>query len=91
MLLSYLRVIYRRGQPDAALTGVVVLPANRPDRDDLPRHRPRRPGWQIITTALLTALAIWALMRTAGRICTGALPRFRGRIPLRELLRYSTT
>lgn len=49
------------------------------------------PGWQIITAALVTALAIWALMRTAGRIYSGALLRFGGRVPLRDLLRPSTT
>ena len=41
--------------------------------------------------AVVTALAIWVLMRTAGRIYSGALLRFGGRIPLRDLLRSSAT
>ena len=49
------------------------------------------PGWQIITAAVVTALAIWALMRTAGRIYSGALLRFGGRIPLRDLFRSGTS
>jgi ABC-2 type transport system permease protein len=92
MLLSYLGVIYAEENPDAALT--VVLSYFPPTAPIVMTYRVAvhaAPGWQIITTALVTALAIWALMRTAGRIYSGALLRFGGRIPLRDLLRSSTT
>lgn len=49
------------------------------------------PGWRIVTTALVTALAIWALVRIAGRVYSGALLRFGGRTPLRDLLRPGGT
>ncbi len=92
MLLSYLGVIYAEENPDAALT--VVLSYFPPTAPIVMTYRVAvhaAPGWQIITTALVTALAIWALMRAAGRIYSGALLRFGGRIPLRDLLRPSTT
>ncbi len=92
MLLSYLGVIYAEENPDAALT--VVLSYFPPTAPIVMTYRVAvhaAPGWQIITTALVTALAIWALMRAAGRIYSGALLRFGGRIPLRDLLRSSTT
>jgi len=92
MLLSYLGVIYAEENPDAALT--VVLSYFPPTAPIVMTYRVAvhaAPGWQIITTALVMALAIWALMRAAGRIYSGALLRFGGRIPLRDLLRSSTT
>lgn len=92
MLLSYLGVIYAEENPDAALT--VVLSYFPPTAPVVMTYRVAvnaAPGWQILTTALVTALAIWALMRIAGRIYSGALLRFGGRIPLRDLLRSGTT
>jgi ABC-2 type transport system permease protein len=91
MLLSYLGVIYAEENPDAALT--VVLSYFPPTAPIVMTYRVAvhaAPGWQIITAALVTALAIWALMRIAGRIYSGALLRFGGRIPLRDLLRSGT-
>ena len=92
MLLSYLAVIYAQENPDAALT--VILSYFPPTAPIVMTYRVAvhaAPGWQIITAAAVTALAIWALLRTAGRIYNGALLRFGGRIPLRDLLRSSTT
>jgi ABC-2 type transport system permease protein len=92
MLLSYLGVIYAEENPDTALT--VILSYFPPTAPIVMTYRVAvhaAPGWQIITAAVVTALAIWALMRTAGRIYRGALLRFGGRIPLRDLIRSSTT
>jgi len=92
MLLSYLGVIYAEQNPDAALT--VVLSYFPPTAPIVMTYRVAvhaAPSWQVITTALVTAVAIWALMRIAGRIYSGALLRFGGRIPLRDLLRSGTT
>ena len=92
MLVSYLGVIYAQENPDAALT--VVLSYFPPTAPIVMTYRVAvhaAPGWQIITAAIVTALAIWALMRTAGRIYSGALLRFGGRVPLRDLLRSGTT
>jgi hypothetical protein len=53
-----------------------------------PRRRRRGaklPTWQLITSALFMAVAIWALIRIAGRLYSGALFRFGRRIPLRDL------
>ncbi len=92
MLLSYLGVIYAQENPDAALT--LVLSYFPPTAPIVMTYRVAvhaAPGWQIITAAAVTVLAIWALMRAAGRIYNGALLRFGGRIPLRDLLRSGTT
>lgn len=91
MLLSYLGVIYAEENPDAALT--VILSYFPPSAPVVMTYRVAvhaAPGWQIITAAVATALAIWALTRVAGRIYNGALLRFGGRIPLRDLLRSGT-
>jgi ABC-2 type transport system permease protein len=92
MLVSYLGVIYAEENPDAALT--VVLSYFPPTAPIVMTYRVAvhaAPGWQIITAAAVTALAIWALMRIAGRIYNGALLRFGGRVPLRDLLRSGNT
>ena len=92
MLVSYLGVIYAQENPGAAFT--VILSYFPPTAPIVMTYRVAvhaAPGWQIITAAVVTALAIWALMRTVGRIYNGALLRFGGRIPLRELLRSRTT
>ena len=92
MLLSYLGVIYAEENPDAVLT--VILSYFPPTAPILMTYRVAvhaAPAWQIITAAVVMALAIWALMRIAGRIYNGALLRFGGRVPLRDLLRSGTT
>jgi len=33
---------------------------------------------------------MWALLRVAGRVCSRALLRFGGRVPLRELMKSSS-
>jgi ABC-2 type transport system permease protein len=42
-------------------------------------------GWQIISSALVMTLVIRALIRIGGRIYTGALLRYGGRVPLRDI------
>jgi ABC-2 type transport system permease protein len=49
------------------------------------------PTWQIISSALLTVLVIWALVRIAGRVYSGALLRLGGRVPLRDVWRSTAT
>jgi ABC-2 type transport system permease protein len=88
MLLSYLGVIYAEENPDAGLTvGLSYFPPTAPVVMIYRVATRAAPGWQLITTALVTVLSIWALTRVAGRIYRGALLRYGGRIPLRELLR----
>jgi ABC-2 type transport system permease protein len=88
MLLSYLGVIYAEENPDAALTAILsYFPPTAPIVMTYRVAVHAAPAWQIITAALVTALAIWAVMRIAGRIYSGALLRFGGRVPLRDLLR----
>lgn len=48
------------------------------------------PDWQIISTALVMALVIWALLRVAGHLYGGAFLRSGGRVPLRDLWRSRT-
>jgi hypothetical protein len=43
------------------------------------------PAWQLISSALCMAVVIWALIRVAGRLYSGALLHFGSRIPLRDL------
>jgi ABC-2 type transport system permease protein len=48
------------------------------------------PGWQIATSALFMVLTMWGLIRLAGRVYSGALLRFGGRVRLRDLWRTTT-
>lgn len=41
--------------------------------------------WEISSTALITALAIWGVICIAGRLYSRALLRFGGRAPLGSL------
>ena len=92
MLLSYLAVIYAEENPDAALTVILsYLPPTAPIVMTYRVAVHAVPGWQIATAAVVMALAIWALMRAAGRVYNGALLRSGGRIPLRDLLRSGST
>jgi ABC-2 type transport system permease protein len=88
MLLSYLGVIYAEENPDAALTLLLsYFPATAPVVMTYRVAVHAAPTWQIITTALVMGLVIWGLIRLGGRIYSGALLRFGGRVPLRELAR----
>jgi ABC-2 type transport system permease protein len=90
MLLSYLGVIYAEENPDAALT--VLLSYFPPTAPIVMTYRVgvhAASAWQIGTTALVMILVIWALIRIAGRIYSGALLRYGSRVPLRDLVRSS--
>lgn len=90
MLLSYVGVIYAEENPDAALT--VVLSYFPPTAPVVMTYRVAVhavPGWQMLTSAAVMLLAMWGLLRLAGRVYSGALLRFGGRVPLRELVRPS--
>lgn len=92
MLLSYLGVIYAEENPDAGATLLLsYLPPTAPVVMIYRVATRAAPGWQLLTTALITALAIWALTRVAGRIYSRALLRFGKRVPLRDLLRAGRT
>ena len=88
LLLSYLGVIYAEENPDAAVT--VVLSYFPPTAPVVMTYRVAVhavPGWQLFTSAVLMVLIMWALIRVAGEVYSGALLRFGARVPLRELVR----
>jgi ABC-2 type transport system permease protein len=91
MLLSYFGVIYAEENPDAGLT--VLLSYFPPTAPIVMTYRVAVhavAGWQLLTSAAFMVLAMWGLIRLAGRIYSGALLRFGGRIPLRELVRSTS-
>jgi ABC-2 type transport system permease protein len=88
MLLSYLGVIYAEENPDAALT--VLLSYFPPTAPVVMTYRiavHAVPGWQLLTSAALMVFVMRGVIRFAGRVYSGALLRFGGRIPLREAVR----
>jgi ABC-2 type transport system permease protein len=91
MILAYLAVMYAEENPDALTT--VLLSYFPPTAPTVMTYRVAlhaAPSWQIISSALVTTLVIWALIRIAGRIYTGALLRYGSRVPLRDIW-HSTT
>jgi ABC-2 type transport system permease protein len=88
MLLSYFGVIYAEENPDALVT--ILLSYFPPTAPVVMTYRVAVhavPGWQMLTAATCMVLAMWGLIRLAGRIYSGALLRFGGRVPLRDLVR----
>jgi ABC-2 type transport system permease protein len=86
MLLSYFGVIYAEENPDAMLT--VLLSYFPPTAPVVMTYRVALhavPSWQMLTSAAFMVLAMWALIRLAGQIYSGALLRFGGRVPLRDI------
>lgn len=88
MMLGYVAVIYAEENPDSALTLLLsYFPASAPVVMTYRVAVRAVPGWQLLTAAAVMVLAMWGLIRLAGRIYSGALLRFGGRIPLRDLVR----
>jgi ABC-2 type transport system permease protein len=86
LMLSYGAVLYAQENPDAPLTVLLsYFPSTAPMVMTYRAALHDVPGWQLVTSALFTALVIWGLVRLAGRIYSGALLRFGGRIPLRDI------
>ena len=88
MLLSYFGVIYAEENPDAVVT--ILLSYFPPTAPVVMTYRlavHAVPGWQMMTAAICMVIAMWGLIRLAGRIYSGALLRFGGRVPLRDLVR----
>jgi ABC-2 type transport system permease protein len=88
MLLSYFGVIYAEENPDAVVT--ILLSYFPPTAPVVMTYRlavHAVPGWQTMTAATCMVIAMWGLIRLAGRIYSGALLRFGGRVPLRDLVR----
>jgi ABC-2 type transport system permease protein len=91
MLFSYVGVIYAEENPDTILT--VLLSYFPPTAPVVMTYRvavQAVPGWQMLTSAVFMVVAMWGLIRLAGQIYSGALLRFGGRVPLRELVRSSS-
>jgi ABC-2 type transport system permease protein len=92
LILSYLAVLYAQENPDAPATVVLsYFPATAPMVLTYRLALGAVPTWQIISSALLMALVIWALVRIAGRVYSGALLRVGGRVPLRDVWRSTAT
>lgn len=88
MILAYFAVIYTEENPDTtAATLLSYFPPTAPMVMTYRAALDAVPAWQLISSAVLMALVIWALVRVAGRIYSGGLLRFGGRIPLRDLWR----
>jgi ABC-2 type transport system permease protein len=86
MVVSYLGVIWAEQSPDGPLTILLsYLPPTAPIVMTYRVAVHAAPGWQIVSTALVVALALWALLRLAGRLYAGALLRFGSRVKLRDL------
>jgi ABC-2 type transport system permease protein len=88
MLLSYFGVIYAEENPDAVVT--ILLSYFPPTAPVVMTYRlavHAVPGWQTMTAATCMVIAMWGLIRLAGRIYSGALLRFGARVPLRDLVR----
>lgn len=92
LILSYLAVLYAQDNPDAPATVVLsYFPATAPMVMTYRLALSAVPTWQIISSALLMVLVIWALVRIAGRVYSGALLRVGGRVPLRDVWRSTAT
>jgi ABC-2 type transport system permease protein len=92
LILSYLAVLYAQENPDAPATVVLsYFPATAPMVLTYRLALGAVPTWQIISSALLMVLVIWALVRIAGRVYSGALLRVGGRVPLRDVWRSTAT
>ena len=92
LILSYLAVLYAQENPDAPATVVLsYFPATAPMVMTYRLALGAVPTWQIISSALLMVLVIWALVRIAGRVYSGALLRVGGRVPLRDVWRSTAT
>lgn len=92
LILGYLGVMFAEENPDAPLT--VLLSYFPPTAPMVMTYRialRAAPGWQVVTSALLMGLVLWLLVRAAGRVYSGALLRFGGRIPLRDVWRSPAT
>lgn len=86
MLLSYLAVIYAEENPDAMATFLFsYLPPTAPVVMTYRVAVSAAPAWQLVSSAIFMALVIWGLIRVAGRIYSGALLRFGGRVALRDV------
>ena len=92
LILSYLAVLYAQENPDAPATVVLsYFPATAPMVMTYRLALGAVPTWQIISSALLMVLVIWALVRIAGRVYSGALLRVGRRVPLRDVWRSTAT
>jgi ABC-2 type transport system permease protein len=88
MLLSYFGVIYAEENPDAVVTILLsYLPPTAPVVMTYRVAVHAVPGWQMLTAATCMVIAMWGLIRLGGRIYSGALLRFGGRVPMRDLVR----
>ena len=82
MLLSYRGVIYAEENPGAVLTTLLsYFPATAPTVMTYRVAVQAVPGWQMLTSAAFMLLTMWALLRFAGRVYSGALLRFGSRVP----------
>ena len=87
MLLGYFGVIFAEENPGSPFT--LLLSYFPPTAPVVMTYRSAvhaAPTWQILTSAAVMLLAMWALIRLAGRVYSGALLRFGTRVPLRDLV-----
>jgi ABC-2 type transport system permease protein len=88
LLVAYFLSMAATRSPDS-LTAVVgsLLPPTAPMVMTVRMAHGGVPWWEIALAAALTLATIWALVRLAGRVYTGAVLRIGPRVRLRDALR----
>jgi ABC-2 type transport system permease protein len=91
MFGAYFAALAALESPESTMTTLLsFLPPTAPFVMPLRMTLVAVPTWQVVASALLTALAVWLLVLLAGRIYSGALLRTGTRVPLRVAWRGGT-
>ncbi len=84
MFGCYFAALATLDSPDSTMTTLLsFLPPTAPFVMPLRLTLVSVPTWQVLASALLTAVTVWLLVLLAGRIYSGALLRTGTRVPLR--------
>jgi ABC-2 type transport system permease protein len=87
MLASYLLSFGQLSKPDGGLaTALTLIPLSAPFAIPSRAALTTIPAWELIVSVALMLLAIWGLVRFAGRIYELGILRTGPRVPLREAI-----
>ena len=88
MLASYLLSFGQLSKPDGGLaTALTLIPLSAPFALPARSALTSVPAWEYVASFVLMVLAIWLLVRAAGRVYELALLRIGPRVPFREAFR----
>lgn len=88
MLASYLLSFGQLSKPDGGLaTALTLIPLSAPFAIPSRAALTTIPAWQLVASVALMLLAIWGLVRFAGRVYELGVLRTGPRVPFREALR----